>query len=195
MGQRAHPKPTLSPCAHHLSPAHHISLITIPCCPPACHYVASRHLVVVHQAEAAKEAQLKGPHSFTLQRLLHIYKMLRRADPGAACDVTISAAGGSSAAAAAAAVLFGGGSRGGGGGTGSGGWMLTGDDDVSPLDIDGATLLSSVAGLVGRRLLSGGGSGEDALGAPRYQCDVPAAVVERMALELRINLAAYLKYV
>eukprot|EP00877_Chromochloris_zofingiensis_P012832 jgi/Chrzof1/7802/Cz02g37040.t1 len=33
------------------------------------------------QAEAAKEAQLKGPHNFTLQRLMNIYRMLRRADP------------------------------------------------------------------------------------------------------------------
>ncbi|KAI8467253.1 MAG: origin recognition complex subunit 5 C-terminus-domain-containing protein [Monoraphidium minutum] len=146
------------------------------------------------QAEAAKAAQLKGPHSFTLQRLLTIYRMLRRADPGSAAAGGGAAApgGGSSAAAAAAAAIFGGRA---GAAVGSASWAPLGDD-VSPLDVDGASLLSSVAGLVGRRLLSGGrGGGDDALGAPRYQCEVPAAVVERVALELHVNLAAYLRYV
>jgi hypothetical protein len=154
----------------------------------------------VPQAEAAKAAQLRGPHTFTLQRLLHIYRMLRRADPGAAAGDSVVPAGcGGSAAAAAAAALFGGGpgsgdNRGGAGG----GWAVGGGgggERASPLDIDGAPLLAGVAGLVGRRLLSGGGAGEDALGAPRYGCEVPAAVVEQVALELRINLAAYLRYV
>ncbi len=159
------------------------------------------------QAEAAKAAQLKGPHSFTLQRLLHIYRMLRRADPGcAAGSVVVPVAGGSSAAAAAAAALFGGsggaGAAGGGSNGGAAGAWGTaaaaaygGGDDVLPLDLDGAPLLSSIAGLVGRRLLSGGGSGDDALAAPRYACEAPAAVAEQVALELRVNLAAYLRYV
>lgn len=39
------------------------------------------------------------------------------------------------------------------------------------------------------------GFGGGCLGAPEYQFDVPAAVVERLTLEPRINLEAYLKYV
>jgi hypothetical protein len=153
------------------------------------------------QAEAAKAAQLRGPHTFTLQRLLHIYRMLRRADPGrAAGDAVVPAPAGASAAAAAAAALFGGGAAGSSAAAAAsaaaGGWAGAGcEDGASELDVDGAPLLSSVAGLVGRRLLSGGGSGDDALAAPRYGCEVPPAVVEQVALELRVNLAAYLRYV
>ena len=157
------------------------------------------------QAEAARAAALKGPHSFTLQRLLAVYRALRRAaDPaggygggggaGGSGDFAAPAGAGASAAAAAAATLFGGGVS--AAAAAANGGAGAGDDDGGDcaLDVDGAPLLAAVAGLVGRRLLAAAG-GEDALGAPRYAIEVPAAVAEAVAMELRINLAAYLRYV
>jgi len=136
------------------------------------------------QVEAAREAALRGPHTFPLQRLVALYRVLRQAS---ASDEEAGGAPAAAAAAAGSALLIGGRSlfasaagalEGGGGG---GGAMLASfvrrqqrlsreqqqpgrPQRPSPMDADGADLLHEVASLVSARLLSAaaaGGAGGD----------------------------------
>lgn len=154
------------------------------------------------QAEAAREAQLRGPHAFPLQRLLAAYRALRRADASghewrplgadaapsrgeqrppqqgaAGTNRRRGAASGSTIASAPSSSAAG----------------VEAPDGRRLLDQDSAGLLMALSGLVSARLLAV--VGEDVLEAPRYQCLVPEEVVHVLAVELGITLSSFLKYV
>lgn len=154
------------------------------------------------QAEAAKAAELKGPHTFSLARLLTVYAHLLAGDeaqPSGAWRPASDAAGST-------------------------------DDGL--LGATRADVMSGVASLVAARLLTqvrwGAASTDgvcgasvleaapdavllllsphaptrphpqacdDVLEAPRYGCEAPCELVEQLALDLGVPLTSYLKYV
>uniref|UniRef100_A0A383W9P4 Uncharacterized protein n=1 Tax=Tetradesmus obliquus TaxID=3088 RepID=A0A383W9P4_TETOB len=134
------------------------------------------------QAEAAKAAELKGPHSFSFARLMAVYANLLAAD-----ENHTAAAGNSSsslaqlqlqqlrgdAAAAAAAP----------GGAMGGGW----------LGVQSADVMVGVKSLVAARLLTQ--ACDDVLEGPRFGCEAPQELVQQLAMDCGVPLTSYLKYV
>ncbi|GIL67362.1 hypothetical protein Vafri_20763 [Volvox africanus] len=137
------------------------------------------------QAEAAKEARLKGPHAFPLNRLISIFHRLWASVPPLEDDLYGN--------------LYG--SFGSGGG-----------DDGGVLDVDLATgfaggragreavwsqstaVLSTVTGLQGMGLLTQSGGSDDPLDQPRYTCSIDEPLALRIAGDINLQLQNYLMY-
>eukprot|EP00775_Hariotina_reticulata_P004972 gene4972-5213_t len=135
------------------------------------------------QAEAAKAAELKGPHTFSLSRLFAVYGSLLAADDD------------SSALGSANLVeqqqqdqqqqqgrLL---------GQGAGaGWAVPG---AGWLGVQRADVMTGISSLVACKLLSQ--ACDDLLEAPRFGCEAPRELVEQLALDLGLPLSSYLKYI
>ncbi|KAG2494356.1 hypothetical protein HYH03_007413 [Edaphochlamys debaryana] len=137
------------------------------------------------QAEAAREARLKGPHAFPLTRLISIFHRLWASAPPLCDDLYgglyEGGAGGASDAPGVLDVDLATGFKGGRGGT-------------EALWSQSAAVLSSVTGLQGMGLLAKAGAGDDPLDQPRFTCAIDEPLAQRLAADLRITLQNYLMY-
>jgi origin recognition complex subunit 5 len=122
-------------------------------------------------AEAAKEARLKGPHTFALARLEMIFRVLLRNEAPEAPDFLSGAdylrqeAAARRHAASAAATAA---------------------------DADSTDVKLALGTLVALQLL--GAVGDEGLSAPRYQCLAPEALVLSVADAVGVHLGAYIRY-
>ncbi|WIA11184.1 hypothetical protein OEZ85_011314 [Tetradesmus obliquus] len=133
------------------------------------------------QAEAAKAAELKGPHSFSFARLMAVYANLLAADEN---HTAAAGSAGSSLvqlqlqqlrgdAAAAAA-------PGGAAAAMGGGW----------LGVQSADVMVGVKSLVAARLLTQ--ACDDVLEGPRFGCEAPQELVQQLAMDCGVPLTSYL---
>ncbi|KAG2434371.1 hypothetical protein HYH02_012386 [Chlamydomonas schloesseri] len=157
------------------------------------------------QAEAAKEARLKGPHAFPLTRLISIFHRLWASVPSLGDDAASSSLYGGSVftAAAAAAAAAGEGPGAAGYGGGGGGGVLDvdlatgfagGRNGLEAVWSQSAAVLSAVTGLQGMGLLAKHGSGDDPLEQPRFTCAIDDPLAQRLAADVNLQLNNYLMY-
>ncbi|KAG2429751.1 hypothetical protein HXX76_010535 [Chlamydomonas incerta] len=146
------------------------------------------------QAEAAKEARLKGPHAFPLTRLISIFHRLWASVPSLGDDLLSSSLYGGS-------VFTAGGGGGGGGAEGSdvldvdlATGFAGGRNGLEAVWSQSAAVLSAVTGLQGMGLLAKHGSGDDPLDQPRFTCAIDDPLAQRLAADVSLQLNNYLMY-
>eukprot|EP00198_Chlamydomonas_reinhardtii_P012717 XP_001702054.1 origin recognition complex subunit 5 [Chlamydomonas reinhardtii] len=143
------------------------------------------------QAEAAKEARLKGPHAFPLTRLISIFHRLWASVPSLGDDLVSSGLYGGSVFTAE-----------GGGGAGGADVLdvdlatgfAGGRNGLEAVWSQSAAVLSAVTGLQGMGLLAKHGSGEDPLEQPRFTCAIDDPLAQQLAADVNLQLNNYLMY-
>lgn len=142
------------------------------------------------QAEAAREARLRGPHPFPLTRLISIFHRLWASAAPLESDAAMYGGKGLSYAA--------------------GGTVYGEEQDVLDVDLvtgfaggrtgveavwsQSGAVLSAVTGLEAMGLLTKHGDRDDPLDQPRFLCALDEPLAQRLAADVRIQLNNYLMY-
>ncbi|KXZ49498.1 hypothetical protein GPECTOR_21g724 [Gonium pectorale] len=135
------------------------------------------------QAEAAKEARLKGPHAFPLTRLTSIFHRLWAAAPSLEHELYGNLYGKGPSAADGDVVDIDLATGFAGGRTG-----------IEAVWSQSTAVLSTVTGLQGMGLLAKHGAADDPLEQPRFTCGLGEDLALKLAADVGLNLQNYLMY-